>query len=170
VDGDPPDLPSDKFSEEAIDFVRGCLNKIPKARPTYAMLLRHAWLSPLMKPPTISEDEEAEKAAEAGDSMGGAESLIGGQPTTADKEVADWVKSQLERKRQGKMTFAKKPALHEAPLDAVPGSPLLSHDDLDANGTKLQTEEPKPNPGVRVNSPELLSAKIEPVDFASQPE
>lgn len=121
-----------------------------------------------MKPPTISEDEEAEAAAEAGDSMGSSGALLDDQPTTADKEVAEWVKTQLEKKREGKMSFAKKPALHEAPLDAVPGSPLLSHDDLPSNADGQQEdEEIKPNPGVRVNSPELISAKIEPVDFAN---
>lgn len=145
--------------------MRGCLNKIPKARPTYAMLLRHAWLSPLMKPPTISEDEEAEAAAEAGDNMGSAGSVFDDQPSTADKEVADWVKTQLEKKREGKMSIAKKPALHEAPLDAVPGSPLLSHDQDPA---KADGEDSiAPNVGIRVNSPELISARIEPVDFAS---
>jgi serine/threonine protein kinase len=169
VDGDPPDLPTDKYSEEAIEFVRGCLNKIPKLRPTYAMLIRHPWLAALMKPPTISEDEEAEAAAEAGDSMGNSGTVLEDQPTTADKEVAEWVKTQLEKKREGKMSFAKKPALHEAPLDAVPGSPLLSHDDAPAkvDGEEAHEEVIKPNPGVRVNSPELISAQIEPVDFAA---
>ena len=137
-------------------------------RPTYAALIRHAWLSPLMKPPTISEDEEAEAAAEAGDSMGSNGSLLESEPTTADKEVAEWVKAQLEKKREGKMSFAKKPALHEAPLDAVPGSPLLSHDELSSNADGEEEDRAiKPNPGVRVDSPELISAKIEPVDFAA---
>ncbi|KAK5085254.1 MAP kinase kinase Wis1 [Lithohypha guttulata] len=156
VDGEPPDLPSDKYSEAARDFVRGCLNKVPRLRPTYAMLLRHAWLAPLMKVPTISEDEEAEKAAEAG---GDAGAEIESLPTTADKEVADWVKEALERKRAGKMVVSEKPALHAAPLDAVPGSPLT--DDV-------STEQPlQPNPGVRVESPELTNAKIHSLDFAS---
>lgn len=37
VEGEPPDLPEDGFSEAARDFARGCLNKIPKLRPTYPM-------------------------------------------------------------------------------------------------------------------------------------
>jgi mitogen-activated protein kinase kinase len=173
VDGTPPDLPDDKFSPEAIEFVRGCLNKIPKLRPTYAMLLRHGWVAPLLKPPTISEDEEAEKAAEAGDdvSPGG---MSNGAPSTADKEVAAWVKDAIERKRQGKLKEVKKPALHGAPLDAVPGSPLMAKEEApvsidDAVVAEMVKERIKPNPGVRVHSPELALAHVEGVDFASIP-
>lgn len=104
-------------------------------RPTYAMLLRHAWLAPLMKPPTISEDSEAEAAAEA---RADAPSSSLPEPTdshpdTADKEIADWVQSAIERKLSGKMGQAGKPALHAAPLDAVPGSPLLDREALKLN-------------------------------------
>lgn len=167
MDGEPPDLPADQYSEEAIDFVRGCLNKIPKLRPAYAMLLRHAWIAPMIKPPTISEDEEAEKAAEAGDSMG-TNVMIEPHSATADKEVAEWVTTAMQKKRDGKLSFAKKPALHEAPLDAVPGSPLMSKDEAPVNKDGVgEDNDPKPNPGVRVNSPELINAHIEPVDFAS---
>lgn len=134
------------------------------------MLLRHAWLAPLIKPATISEDEEAEKAAEAGDSMG-AGLNIQSADTTADKEVAEWVLTAIEKKKNGQLSFAKKPALHEAPLDAVPGSPLMSKDEAPAKAELTEdataVEDIKPNPGVRVNSPELISARIEPVDFAS---
>lgn len=155
MDGSPPDLPADRFSEAAIDFVRGCLNKIPRLRPTYAMLLRHAWLAPLMKPPTISEDEEGEEAAEAGVATASSNDAAS---VTADKEVAEWAKDALERKKAGKMAAHKKPALHEAPLDAVPGSPLLSHS---------ENAELKPNPGVRIESPNLTAARVESLDFAS---
>lgn len=89
------------------------------------------------------------------------------QATTEDKEVAEWVKTALEKKRNGQLTFAKKPALHEAPLDAVPGSPLMNKDEAPANVDASDDADIKPNPGVRVNSPELISAKIEPVDFAN---
>ena len=100
------------FSDQAKDFVRGCLNKIPKLRPTYALLLRHPWLTPLLKPPTISEeDEEAAEEAAENESIG---------PPVLDKEVADWVVSAMERRRNGKMGKKAKPALHAAPLDAVP--------------------------------------------------
>ena len=135
------------------------------------MLLRHAWLAPLLKPPTISEDEEAEKAAEAGDSMGTGGALDD-RPSTADREVAEWVKAALAKKAEGKMTFAKKPALHEAPLDAVPGSPLMSKEDAPSHVGEPAADEGKikSNPGVRVDSPELISAQIEPVDFASNVE
>lgn len=115
VEGDPPDLPDQSFSDAAKDFVRGCLNKIPKLRLTYALLLRHAWLAPLLKPPTISEEDGI--AAEEGT----------GEATTGvpviDKEVADWVIDAMERRRSGKMGKKAKPALHAAPLDAVPNSP-----------------------------------------------
>ncbi|KEF55409.1 STE/STE7 protein kinase [Exophiala aquamarina CBS 119918] len=164
VDGDPPDLPADKFSEAAIDFVRGCLNKIPRLRPTYAMLLRHGWLAPLMKPPTISEDDEAQQADEAG-----IESVFtnGAAPDTADKEVAEWVNNALERKKAGKMAVSKKPALHEAPLDAVPGSPLLTTAGMHPAVEDPVVSELKANPGIRVESPDLMAAKVHSLDFAA---
>ena len=118
VDGDPPDLPSSGFSDAARDFVRSCLHKVPKLRPTYAMLIRHAWLSPLLKPPTISEDDEEENTSGNTD----ADSVIGvgAGATTADKEVAAWVQDAMERRRLGKMGKSKAPALHAVSLDAVP--------------------------------------------------
>ncbi|KAI4159655.1 MAG: hypothetical protein LQ342_006422 [Letrouitia transgressa] len=116
VDGEPPDLPND-FSEPAKDFVQKCLNKTPKLRPTYAMLLRHAWLAPLLKPPTISEDEE--QGAPGADNV---HTTAAGH-TVVDKEVADWVCNAIERRRNGSMGKKVKPALHAAPLDAVPSPP-----------------------------------------------
>ncbi|KAL8957544.1 MAG: hypothetical protein Q9193_005212 [Seirophora villosa] len=115
VDGEPPDLPAENFSEEAKDFVRGCLNKIPKLRPTYAMLLRHPWLAPLLKPPTITEEDE--------DMLGVDIETQPGSPFNAgvlDHEVADWIKGAMDRRRNGTMGKGSKPALHAAPLDAVP--------------------------------------------------
>ncbi|KAL8953083.1 MAG: hypothetical protein Q9222_001021 [Ikaeria aurantiellina] len=116
VDGEPPDLPPDQFSEEARDFVRGCLNKIPKLRPTYAMLLRHPWLAPLLKPPTISEEDEDSPQADSELSNDS-----GSEPAVVDREMADWVKSSVEKRRNGTMGKSSKPALHAAPLNAVPG-------------------------------------------------
>ena len=112
MDGEPPDLPSDKFSEAARDFVRRTLNKIPKLRPNYANLLQHPWLAPLLKPPIISEEDEdlADKAV--------AQEVVAAG--TSDKEVAEWVSSAMERKRNGTMGKKAKPALHAAPLNAVP--------------------------------------------------
>lgn len=112
MDGEPPDLPADKFSEAARDFVRRTLNKIPKLRPNYATLLQHPWLAPLLKPPTISEEDE-----DLSDQEVAQEALA---PDTLDKEVAQWVSSAMERKRNGTMGKTVKPALHAAPLDAVP--------------------------------------------------
>lgn len=91
----------------ARDFVRGCLNKIPKLRPTYSMLLQHGWLAPLSKPPAISEDEETADTT-----------------TTADAEVAEWVVAAMERRRTGRMGGSAKPALHAVSLDSV--SPMPS--------------------------------------------
>ena len=96
------------------------------------MLIRHPWLAPLLQPPTISEDAEAEAEAEAAAALGTdptltADSVTAPDPLegvdTADREVAQWVRSAMERKRLGKMKGAAKPALHAAPLDAVPTSP-----------------------------------------------
>lgn len=133
VDGDPPDLPASGFSDTARNFVGSCLHKNAKMRPTYAMLIRHPWLTPLLQPPTISEDAEAEAEAEAEAATGatseapqdaaGAKSDVLDGVLTADREVARWVIGALERKRLGKMRGAQKPALHAAPLDAVPTSP-----------------------------------------------
>ncbi|ODV87300.1 hypothetical protein CANARDRAFT_194385 [[Candida] arabinofermentans NRRL YB-2248] len=45
VDGEPPTLPEGKYSLEAQDFVKQCLNKIPDKRPVYADLLQHPWMN-----------------------------------------------------------------------------------------------------------------------------
>ncbi|KAF2673564.1 kinase-like protein [Microthyrium microscopicum] len=135
VDGEPPDLPADKFSEAARNFVAGCLNKIPKLRPTYPMLLQHAWLAPLAKPAVIQEEDEDEEdttPASSGDPTPDEveTSLVTPEATPAspssqlppdvvDVEVAEWVLQALEKKRLGKLGKAAKPALHAAPLDAV---------------------------------------------------
>ena len=115
MDGEPPDLPAEGFSPLARDFVRGCLNKIPKLRPTYGMLLAHGWLAELSKPSTISEEDE--------DDDGPGPTHVG-KSGTEDDEVAAWVKNALERKKNGLMGESKKPALHAAPLDTL--SPAAS--------------------------------------------
>jgi len=92
--------------------VRACLNKIPKLRPTYAMLLRHAWLAPLLKPPAITEADE-DQANEVADVTSATEGVV-------DIEVANWVVDAMETRRNGSMGKKSKPALHAAPLDAVP--------------------------------------------------
>ena len=113
MDGDPPDLPREGFSKAARDFVQGCLNKTPKLRATYAMLLRHAWLAPLLKPPTISEvNEEAFNDLDS-------ESAVS---MTADKEIAEWVCNAMEKKQNNKLGRKTKPALHTAPLNTVSNS------------------------------------------------
>jgi mitogen-activated protein kinase kinase len=135
VDGEPPDLPREGYSDAARNFVRGCLNKTPKLRPTYAMLLQHPWLAPLAKPATITEEDEEEAEAMAAAEPGtDAASKGSPQPIDAvvDKEVADWVKDAIEKKRQGKLgKGAQKPALHAAPLDAVSSPSPNGTDALD---------------------------------------
>ncbi|KAK5163505.1 MAP kinase kinase Wis1 [Saxophila tyrrhenica] len=130
VDGEPPDLPADSFSDISRDFVAGCLNKIPKLRPTYPMLLQHAWLAPLAKPQTIMEEDE--EAAEAEGAVGGEAPAAAADDEAAEKkedwvdqEVGEWVIGALDRRKRGVMGKAPKPALHAAPLDKVggPGSP-----------------------------------------------
>ncbi|KUM66243.1 hypothetical protein ACN42_g830 [Penicillium freii] len=112
VHGDPPTLP-EGFSEEAHAFVRACLDKNPKNRPTYNMLLRHPWLAPLMQPPTESCGDSAPPPQEPG-SGDAASSAI-----TADEEVAEWVKKQMKLKEDGLLHTSEKPALHAVALDQV---------------------------------------------------
>lgn len=126
VEGDPPGLPKDGYSDVASDFIRGCLHKIPKMRATYAALLKHAWLKPFSKPQTIAEEvedgEEAEKVAEA---VG---KIQLGSANTEDVEVGNWVQSVLRRKMERRgCSGPSRPALHTAPLDTMSplGSPLL---------------------------------------------
>lgn len=142
VDGEPPDLPPEGYSEAARNFVRGCLNKIPNLRPTYAMLLQHAWLAPLAKPETITEEDEDEVEA-AHDAVAGTAAGDTGLPVPVeivyDEEVANWVKGAIEKKRRGQMKNAEKPALHAAPLDAVQ-SP--SHNSADGIETAVPAETP----------------------------
>ncbi|KAI9795526.1 MAG: hypothetical protein M1833_006997 [Piccolia ochrophora] len=111
VDGEPPDLPEQGFSLAARDFVRGCLNKIPKLRPTYAMLLRHAWLSDLLKPPTITEESADDMAASP---------VRDTNTEVVNEDVAKWVVAAIERRRSHSAGGREKPALHAAPLDAIP--------------------------------------------------
>jgi mitogen-activated protein kinase kinase len=86
------------------------------------MLLQHAWLAPLAKPATITEEDEDEveaaTEAEAGEAAGdvGAPEPV---EVVHDQEVADWVKGAIEKRKKGTLKRAEKPALHAAPLDAV---------------------------------------------------
>lgn len=131
VDGDPPDLP-ETYSQTARTFVNGCLNKVPKLRPTYQALLASEWLGDLSKPETITEeDEEAqENDASAEAVAGAAESVDVSHSSTEDCEIARWVKEVLEKKANGQYGGVDgKPALHNAQLDAVVtslGSPSIA--------------------------------------------
>ncbi|AEO65626.1 5b73fb14-a9f8-4276-9b5d-8661c1aac94a [Thermothielavioides terrestris] len=139
VEGDPPDLPAEGYSPQARDFVRSCLNKNPKKRHTYAMLLAHPWIKSLGKPETIAEDAEAEAAAADDELADAAGQLSLSNPSglvgEGDYEVAAWVRGVLERKRAagGRLPMEedppRRPALHAAPLDSVSpvSSPMLGH-------------------------------------------
>lgn len=124
MDGEPPDLPSDKFSDNARNFVSGCLLKIPKLRPTYSMLLEHIWLAELIKPGTITEEDE--EAAERGEAIP-EQTAMPLHNASGDEEVAAWVQAAIEKRRAGKMAKSAQPALHAAPLDAT-GSPATAPD------------------------------------------
>ena len=104
-------------------------------RPTYAMLLQHAWLAPLSKPTTITEEDEDIASTPVSES-GNSSDAEAKSPTSeksegdmgkglklpdnvVDPEVAAWVLQALEKRRLGKLAKAEKPALHAAPLDAV---------------------------------------------------
>ena len=113
-----------------------------------------------MKPPTINEDEEAEAAAEAGHDTT-AEPL----PETADKEVADWVQDAIERKLSGKMAKSEKPALHAAPLDAVPRQGGLGAVNVTNGATEVESHI-APAAAVKLDSPELKTEQVECTDFA----
>lgn len=118
-------MPEEGYSDTAKDFVRSCVRKIPKSRPTYGALLRHPWLSSLSKPETITEEaEEGDEADAAADAV--AKMALGG---TEDTEVAEWVKSVLAGKQNNDASQGvDKPALHTARLDSVSpeGSPALN--------------------------------------------
>ena len=135
------------------------------------MLLRHGWLAPLLKPPTITEDDEAEKAAEAGADQ---HSSHDPHPETADKEIADWVLAALERKRTGQMPKSEKPALHAVALDAVPGGhgarTMMDHESDEPAAQRQQADVVvlEANPGITVEMPELNLASIETKDFAGE--
>lgn len=91
------------------------------------MLLQHAWLAPLVKPATIvEEDEEEAEAAAAADAepkpSNVADSQVSSEASEGvfDKEVADWVKDAIDKRKRGVLgKGAPKPALHAAPLDAM---------------------------------------------------
>ena len=66
------------------------------------------------------------------------------------------------------MAKSEKPPLHAAALDAVPGGPSLSKDNL--NGVVEAEPEPShivPGEGVKVESPTLKLANVESMDFAA---
>lgn len=121
MDGDPPDLPTEGYSSSAQDFVRGCLNKIPKARPTYAMLLKHPWLKSLTEYDTIKEEPEENGEVEGGvDAIAESVGRMHFRTTTDDAIVAEWVKAVLDRRSaEGDAPKPSLPALHAAPLNTV---------------------------------------------------
>jgi mitogen-activated protein kinase kinase len=91
------------------------------------MLLQHAWLAPLVKPSAIMEEDEDESEGGASSATTPATETPGSNDSypslphdVVDAEVATWVIQAMEKRRQGKLGKSEKPALHAAPLDAVP--------------------------------------------------
>lgn len=129
VEGDPPDLPAEGYSETARQFVHSCLNKVPKLRPNYSALLTTEWLKDLSKPETITEEDEeaAENNASAQAVADAADNLDLRRSGTEDPEIAVWVQGVLAKKAAGEYgAMIPRPALHAAPLDAAATSPLAS--------------------------------------------
>lgn len=130
VKGEPPQLPDEGYSDEAKDFVRSCLNKNASLRPSYARLLRHPWLAPLMEPPS-SEQGNVSQALSDSPLQSSNPILSADYPAypaheVVDKEVSDWVRGCIEGLINSGSIKAR-PALHAVALDAVPGSPLLEN-------------------------------------------
>jgi mitogen-activated protein kinase kinase len=99
------------------------------------MLLQHAWLAPLAKPETITEEDEEEVLAAAEAAGGEATGDVASpEPVEAvhDQEVADWVKGAIEKRKKGTLKRSEKPALHAAPLDAVSSPGYNGTNGLDA--------------------------------------
>lgn len=71
-----------------------------------------------MQPPTEAENEAVAQAEASAPGEGLPSSV------TEDKEVADWVKKQLDMKRNGLLPTSEKPALHTVALDKVATSPI----------------------------------------------
>ncbi|KAK7734716.1 MAP kinase kinase Wis1 [Cytospora paraplurivora] len=128
VEGDPPGLPEEGYSDQARDFVKSCLNKNPKMRHTYPMLLQHPWIKTLSKPETIAEEAEAEVEATDNELADAAAKQLSINEGLGDAEVAAWANDVLDRKRKGLQPASiERPALHAAPLDSVsPGGSLES--------------------------------------------
>jgi len=94
------------------------------------MLLQHAWLAPLegMNMITEEDEEEEENGTTIPPSSTRRESESfqldpEGNPWI-DQEVGSWVREQIRKRKEGLLGKHRKPALHAAPLDAMPTSPV----------------------------------------------
>ena len=97
------------------------------------MLLQHAWLAPLEGKAIdviTEEDEDAPAPAYPVASAVADELAVTAGPDVdengdkwIDREVGEWVREQVRKRKEGLLGKHRKPALHAAPLDAVPGSP-----------------------------------------------
>jgi mitogen-activated protein kinase kinase len=124
VEGDPPDLPSEGYSAAARDFVKSCLNKDPKKRPTYTRLLGLPWMASMSKIETIAEESDEDDSDDL-DGAADAVSRLNLNSGTVDEEVAAWAREVIRSKREGlEKTATPKPALHAARLDQM--SPISS--------------------------------------------
>ena len=84
------------------------------------MLLRHAWLADVLKPPPgiLESGAEGDKGAEQAPAPTSEGNYTGSSPDTADDEVARWVRDAIDWRKKGIIGKKDKPALHAAPLDA----------------------------------------------------
>ena len=128
MQGAPPELPDEGYSDAAKDFVNSCMNKNPSLRPSYDRLLRHPWIADLMAPPSSEQGKTSQAncdlRSQSSDQVITPDYPLRPATEVVDEEVADWVRGCLDR-LIGDGRIKKRPALHAAPLDAVPGSPLL---------------------------------------------
>ncbi|ROV95453.1 hypothetical protein VMCG_08494 [Cytospora schulzeri] len=119
VEGEPPELP-EGYSALARDFVKSCLNKNPKKRHTYAMLLQHPWIKSLSKPETITEEAEAEVEATDNELADATAKQLSINEGLGDVDVAAWANDVMDRKKKGLQPASiERPALHAAPLDSM---------------------------------------------------
>ena len=116
-------MPSEGYSTVARDFVRGCLIKDPRKRPTYDKLLSLPWIASLSMFGTITEEPEDFDDGDD-DSTNAAMRRLSLHHGIENPEVAEWVTAVLNRKARGLSgANASKPALHAAPLDSVSPTP-----------------------------------------------
>lgn len=77
-----------------------------------------------MRPPTEADAESVSQPSDASQPSETPRPRETPSFLTEDKEVAEWVQKQLERRKAGHLHDATKPALHAVALDKVASSPI----------------------------------------------